>query len=200
MKKDNIKNIIICLLLVVILILLVFIFVDYKDEYSSNKVDNNSQNIENVEKIEEESSKDNDVNYNQNDFIRQTNITLVEEPKCSGIDGKGSLVANIESNGNISISQNGGAIMVTPGNAKYLYSVTKLACDSVELYYITSNNELYLVSQDKVYLGLDVVATKVTESSVVEFLGTEVKENKSYIKVLLSNGEVEYINYLTTLN
>ena len=175
MKKDNIKNII--------------------------KVDDKNQIQENIDKTEEEN--DNNINYSENDFIRQTNITLVEEPKCNGFDSKASVVANIENNGNISISKNGGAIMITPGNAKYLYSVSKLACDSVELYYITEDKELYLVSQEKLFSGKDVVATKVTESKVVEFLGTEVKETDNgydrYLKVLLTNGEIEYINYLTTL-
>lgn len=141
----------------------------------------------------------NNIKYNESDFIRQTNITLVDEPNCNG--NSSSLVANIEEDGNISISQSGGASIVTPGNAKYLYKVDKLACDAVSLYYITSDNELYVLDNPR--SDIDQTATKVIEDEVVEFLGTETKEVKDgynhYLKVLLSSGEVEYINYLTAV-
>lgn len=203
MKKE--KNIIIGVLVAIIIILVVvigFIYTDNKKYKQANNGNNqNQENINNgVNKEEDITTEENDTNkYNESDFIRQTNITLVDEPNCTG--NSSSLVANIEEDGNISISQSGGSILVTPGNAKYLYKVGKLACDAVSLYYITSDNELYILDNPR--SDIDQTATKVIEDEVVEFLGTETKEVEDgynhYLKVLLSSGEVEYINYLTTI-
>lgn len=142
-----------------------------------------------------------EVQYTENDFIRKTEVVLVEEPACTGIGS--SLVASINEDGYISISQSGGAVLVNPGKAKYLFNVGKLACDIVELYFITENNELYKVVNEDIHSGKDIEATKVTESKVVEFLGTDVSEMEdgysSYIKVLLEDESVEHIEYLKTV-
>lgn len=142
-----------------------------------------------------------EVQYTENDFIRKTEVVLVEEPACTG--NGSSLVASINEDGYISISQSGGAVLVNPGKAKYLLNVGKLACDIVELYFITENNELYKVVNEDIHSGKDIEATKVTESKVVEFLGTDVSEMEdgysSYIKVLLEDESVEHIEYLKTV-
>lgn len=205
MKKEKEKNIVIGVLVAIIMIIIVVIAFTYNDTKNYKETNNsNNQSKENinngVNKEEDITTEENDTNsYNENDFIRQTNITLVDEPNCNG--NSISLVANIEEDGNISISQSGGASIVTPGNAKYLYKVGKLACDAVSLYYITSDNELYVLDNPR--SDMDQTATKVIEDEVVEFLGTETKEVEDgynhYLKVLLSSGEVEYINYLTTV-
>lgn len=193
MKGNKRKNIIIGILVAIIVVLLVVIFVICQDNFNYNETEKfNNIQIQNDNNAE---------TYDESDFIRQTNIILVDEPNCTG--NSSSLVANIEDDGNISVSQNGGAILITPGNAKYLYRVGKLTCDAVDLYYITEDNNLYKVENNKLTSGIDQVAVKVTESKVVEFLGTEVKEvadgYEYFVKVLLENNEVEYINYLTTV-
>ena len=142
-----------------------------------------------------------EVQYTEDDFIRKTEVILVEEPACTG--NGSSLIASINEDGYISISQSGGAVLVNPGKAKYLFNVGKLACDVVELYFITENNELYKVVNEDIHSGRDIEATKVTDSNVIEFLGTDVSEVEdgysSSIKVLLEDGSVEYIEYLKTV-
>ena len=213
MKSDKLKNVIIVMLLLIIVMLVLLIGYVYQDKNKDNIVNgDNNQGQENVDSdfnIEEddedndiEIKEDNNLNkYTENDFIRETQVTLIEEPLCSG--NGSSLIATIESDGNISVSRAGSATLITPGNAKYLYRVEKIVCDSVDLYYITDNGKLYLVSQGQLNSGKDEVAVKVTESNAVEFLGTELKETEEgynyYLKVLLKNGNVEYIKYLTTL-
>ena len=142
-----------------------------------------------------------EAQYTEDDFIRKTEVILVEEPACGG--NGSSLIASINEDGYISISQSGGAVLVNPGKAKYLFNVGKLACDVVELYFITENNELYKVVNEDIHSGRDIEATKVTDSTVIEFLGTDVSEMEdgysSSIKVLLEDGSIEYIEYLKTV-
>lgn len=195
MKKQNRKNIIIGVLIGIIVILLVIISVlFYKNTYS-NEVNNDMKQEQN----NNITNADDNTKYDESSFIRQTQINLIEEPNCTG--NSSSLIASIEEDGNISIIQNGGSSIVTPGNAKYLFRVGKLACDVVSLYYITNDNELYVLDNPK--SDVDQTATKVIDAEVIEFLGTEIKEVEdgynNYLKVLLKDNTVKYINYMTTV-
>ena len=202
MKNDNIKNVVIGLLIVIILILSVIILLKFNNERrNNNEINNNNQG---QEIVESDDVIENNSNYSEKDFIRDIKVTLIDEPNCTGGDANSSLIASIDSDGNLSISRSGGAILITPGNAKYLYREGKFACDAVDLYYITEDNKLYLVENNKLISGIDQVATKVTDSEVVEFLGlsesVETKEGYDhYFRVLLKNGEVEKIKYFSTL-
>ena len=195
MKKQNRKNIIIGVLIGIIVILLVIISVlFYKNTYS-NEVNNDMKQEQN----NNITNADDNTKYDESSFIRQTQINLIEEPNCTG--NSSSLIASIEEDGNISIIQNGGSSIVTPGNAKYLFRVGKLACDVVSLYYITNDNELYVLDNPK--SDVDQTATKIIDAEVIEFLGTEIKEVEdgynNYLKVLLKDNTVKYINYMTTV-
>lgn len=210
MKKQNRKNIIISVLIGIIVILLVIISVLFYKNIYSNEVNNDmkqeqNNNISNDDYNDDNNisnddyNDDNNTKYDESSFIRQRQIILVEEPNCTG--NSSSLIATIYKNGNIFISQNGGASIVTPGNAKYLFRVGKLACDVVSLYYITDDNELYVLDNPK--SDVDQTATKVIDAEVIEFLGTEIKEVEdgynNYLKVLLKDNTVKYINYMTTV-
>ena len=203
MKNDNIKNVVIGLLIVIILILSVIILLKFNNERRNNNEINNN-NSQGQEIVESDEVIENNSNYSEQDFIRDIKVTLIDEPNCTGGDANSSLIASIDNDGNLSISRSGGAILITPGNAKYLYPVGRLACDVVDLYYITEDNKLYLVENNKLISGIDQVATKVTDSEVVEFLGLSetVETNEEYdryFKVLLKNGEIEKIKYFSTL-
>ncbi len=153
------------------------------------KVDTNNEN---------EVSNNTDVDVSKNDnilhqnYIRETRVTLIEEPNCTGVGS--SVIATIEKNGNISIAKDRGAMEIEANNAKYLYKVGILACDNVKLYYITEDNDLYLIDNPNSY-DLNQQSIKVSENKVTEFLGTESKSDGAYLKVLLKNGSVEYIKY-----
>lgn len=190
MRKEKNQNIIIAILGTLVLITVVLVILSMNGTISFTNNDNNSD-------LNEENSQT--IIDDENSFIRQTEVVLVDEPNCTG--NSSSLVASIEDNGNISISQNGGSSIVTPGDAKYLFRVGKLACDVVSLYYITNDNELYLLDNPKA--DKEQTATRVIDDEVIEFLGTETKEVEDgynhYIKVLLKNGNIEYVNYMTTV-
>lgn len=167
-----------------------------KDELiTENETSNNTNNAitnENLDNSNQNQEENNSSNFDENDFIRETRVTLIDEPNCTG---KGTpLIAAIESNGNISIAQNGGAVEIEVGNAKYIYRVGIIACDNFKLYYITDDMELYVIDKPN-STTLNQKATKVTESKVVEFLGEEGKSDGSYLRVLLQNGKVEYIKF-----
>lgn len=159
-----------------------------------NNLENNNTNNNQEDIVTDKENNDSTVSYSEDDFIRQTKVTLVEEPACTG--NASSLTASIEQDGNIAISQGGGAVIIEPGNAKYLYQVGVIACDSVILYYITEDNDLYVIDNPDARTP-NQKATKVFEKKVTEFLGTEVDEEGGNLKVLLDNGEVEYIRYFT---
>lgn len=209
MRKENNQNVIIGILGTLVLVVAILVILTMNGTISFGKNDNEVIDNEIIEKESNQSENDIDstieaekkenIKYDESSFIRQTQINLVDEPNCTG--NLSSLVANIEENGNISISQNGGASIVTPGKAKYLFKVGKLACDVVSLYYITDNNELYVLDNPRA--DIDQTATKVINDEVIEFLGTETKEVEDgynhYIKVLLKNNTVKYVNYITTV-
>ena len=195
--KNN-KNIIIGILIGIIIILLAIISVIFYKNINFNEV-NNEIKKEQINNMDNDVYVENNTQYDESFFIRQTQIELVDEPNCTG--NSSSLIASIEDNGNISISQNGGSSIVAPGNAKYLFRVGKLACDMVSLYYITNDNELYVLENPS--SDIEQTAIKVIDAEVVEFLGTETKEVEDgydyYLKVLLKNSNVEYINYMSTV-
>lgn len=177
---------------------------------NSNVAENNNQSNNNTVSSNEENNTKNDNGNTQEQtqsgadkidetsFIRDTRVVLVNEPNCTGQHST-PLIANIESNGNISIAQDGGAMEVEVGNAKYLYRVGIIACDNVSLYYITKNKELYVI-EDPSSTKLNQKGIKVSESKIVEFLGTEGKNDGAYLKVLNDNGEIEYIKYFAPPN
>lgn len=103
------------------------------------------------------------------------------------------LTAEID-NGNIAICQSMGAVLIENANAKYLYSVSKYSADDVDLYFITNKNELYVIHNPNAN-EYNQKKVKVTNSSVTEFLGTTIKDDGAYIKVLLNNGETEEFLY-----
>lgn len=109
------------------------------------------------------------------------------------------LIASIEKGGNISLSQNLGAVLLEGTNAKYLYAVSKIAADNVDLYYITNNNDLYVIKNPNAS-NYNQARNKVINKKVVEFLGTEERNNGEYLKVLCQDGSVEYILFLEYLN
>ena len=161
--------------------------IDTNNSNSNSNSNNSQENINNSEDVVDETS-----------YIRNTKVVLVEEPNCTGQHST-SLIANIEPNGNISIAQDRGAAEIVVGNAKYLYRVGILACDNVKLYYITGDNELYVIDRPS-STALNQEGTKVTDSKILEFLGTEAKDGDVYLKVLNSNKKIEYIKYFTSPN
>lgn len=146
------------------------------------------------------SSSKNSNKYSVNDYYRHTKLTLVDAVLCYGSPTHDSdMVASIENNGDISIAQSYGAILIENANAKYLYKVSKIAADEVDLYFITNKGELYAIYNPNAS-QYNQKKVKVTDSKVKEFLGTESKENGDYLKVLLEDGEVEYILYMSYPN
>lgn len=134
-------------------------------------------------------------NYSQSDFHRDTYLKLIDAQACYGMSSDADLIARIENGGNISLSQNLGAILLEGTNAKYLYVVRKIAVDNVDLYYITNNNELYVIKNPNAS-NYNQAKQKVTNKKVVEFLGIDERNNGEYLKVLCQDGSVEYILYL----
>ena len=180
------STIVVVLTILVILLATNTISFNYRIDDNKNELSNENINKENNNEIIDESN-----------FIRETRITLVDEPNCTG--NGSSLIANIEPNGNISISQNMGAVGIEVGNAKYLYRVGIIACDRIKLYYITEDKGLYVVDQPSAE-KLNQKGTKVSSSKIIEFLGEEHREDGSYLKVLSENKTIEYIKYYTTPN
>lgn len=165
----------------------------------SNVVENNNQsnnNTTNNNGNTQEQTQSDDNKIDETSFIRATRVVLVEEPNCTGQHST-SLIANIEPNGNISIAQDSAAAEIKVGNAKYLYKVGILACDNVKLYYITGDKELYVIDRPSSTVS-NQKGTKVSDSKIVEFLGTEGRNDGSYLKVLNDNGKIEYVKYFTS--
>ncbi len=135
------------------------------------------------------SSNNNTVTYSTKDFKRYTTVTLIDYVATEGApDHTSDLVASIEGNG-IAISESTGAILIEGTNAKYLYKVS--SGNKIDLYYITKNNELYVIHNPSSG-NQNQTKTKVA-SSVAEFLGTE--NGKRYLKVLLKDGSTKNISY-----
>lgn len=204
MKKGDSKSIIIIFLSIIIVILSALIVLFATGTINLNSKENNSNdvNLSNKDKNkntqnDEDKSNNNDEKIDESNYIRQTKVTLIDEPNCTG--NSSPRVATIEADGKISISQNGGAGTIETRNAKYLYSVGILACDRFKLYYITEDNNLYVIDNPDASTS-NQKAVKATESKVIEFLGTEVKDSSSYLKVLLENKNIEYIKYLSRSN
>lgn len=197
MNKDK-SRIIISVLVVIILILvgLILLFSIGMIDFKGNDTKSNLSNQEimkegdasKIDSSTKQVEENNSEEIDSNSFIRETRVTLVEEPGCTGSNG--SLTASIQPDGNILIAQNRGAVDIEVGNAKYLFKMTFIACDNVKLYFITEDSELYVIDHPDAG-DLNQKFTKVTESKVKEFLG--VGETKSDLKVLLENGQIEYI-------
>ena len=172
------------------------------DEASMSSIKNtnnkaNKKESQKTEKVNAGSSTTNTSNYSASDYHRDTKLTLVDAVLCYGSPNHDSdLVASIEGNGDIALSQYLGAVLIENANAKYLYKVSKIAADNVDLYFITKNNQLYVIKNPNAS-QYNQPTEKVTNSKVKEFLGTESKDDGDYLKVLLENGEVEYILYLS---
>lgn len=98
-------------------------------------------------------------------------------------------MASIE-NGSIAISESMGAVLIENTNAKYLYKVTKSVFNDIDLYFITKNNDLYVIHDPN---SSDPNQQKIkVASGVAEFLGNGGPES---IKVLLTDGTTENIQY-----
>ncbi|MBQ4267654.1 MAG: hypothetical protein IJB93_05630, partial [Clostridia bacterium] len=84
----------------------------------------NKKESQKTEKVNAESSS-NTSNYSVSDYHRDTKLTLVDAVLCYGSPNHDSdLVASIESNGDIALSQYLGAVLIENANAKYLYKVS----------------------------------------------------------------------------
>ena len=154
---------------------------------SSNKNNNASLNKNNTSSNGNNSTKSNTntVTYTTKDFKRYTSVTLIDRVVTEGApDHTSDLVATIERNG-IAITEDTGAILIEGANAKYLYKVSKSS--KIDLYYITKNNELYVIHNPSSG-NPNQTKTKVA-SSVTEFLGTE----SGKLKVLLKDGSTKNI-------
>lgn len=146
--------------------------------------------------VAETGGTENGNRYNGEKYYRNTSLTLVDAVACYGAsDHISDMVATIEKNGDISVSQSLGAVLLENTNAKYLFKVAKIAADNVDLYYITNNNDLYVIRTINAS-SYNQRRVKATNSKVAEFLGTTEKSDGEYIKVLLTNGYVEEIPYL----
>ena len=188
--------------------------INHQIDNNVEQEDKNNNNDNNIEKDESEvnqennesNTNDNNKEYTYKDFIRDDTLILY------GVScfGTGPLITYINNENDIIISGSGGKSLQNDGstkenkinniiksaNAKYLYKVGVISCDSIDLYYINNNNELYLIDNDSILYKTDISkGKKVTNSKVVEFLGEEHKEYESYIKVLLEDETVEYIKY-----
>ena len=199
MEKGNNNKIVILLLIAIIGILsvLCILFATDTISFKSNNIDNNELSNENIDSennsLNDDVIEDNKiVNIDEALFIRKTRITLIDESNCTWYSSP--LVANIEPSGSISIGQGGGAVGIYVNNAKYLYKVSLVPCDTFKLYFITEDKELYVVDNSNYFAGK---ATKVTESNIIEFLGEEHKDDGSYLKVLTKNKTIEYIKYFS---
>ena len=172
------------------------------DKVLSNKilsVENNNTDVkDNASDAADDNVQQSQSNsITEDDYIRQTSLVLVEEPNCNGNNPAASLVAEINSEKNIAISQNKVAEEIIVGNAKYLYKVNVLVCDAVKLYYITEDNELYVVDHPNTG-NPNQKGIKVSSTKIIEFLGQEVRDDGAYIKVLTEDKNIEYIKFFTT--
>lgn len=186
---------------------------NYEDLFSSIGIGNSGSSIRGYEdsmvsaapgslvsgSVGREPSHNSSGNYSQSDFHRNTSFKLIDAQLCYGMSSDADLIAKIERGGDISLSQNLGAVLLEGTNAKYLYVVRKIAADNIDLYYITNNNELYVIKQPNAS-NYNQARQKVTNKKVVEFLGTESRSNGDYLKVLCQDGSVEYILFLEYLN
>lgn len=207
-KNNNKRVIALLIVIIVILSALCVLFVTGTISFKSNKTNNNNQSNGNITEnnntaddtvtnnIDNQQSQDNNVT--KSDYIRQTSVVLVEEPNCTGLHST-SLTAKINSNKNIVIEQDKVAQEISVGNAKYLYKIGIIACDNVRLYYITEDNDLYVVDRPNAE-NSSQKGTKVSSSKIIEFLGEEHSEAGSSLKVLTENKNIEYIKYFTPLD
>lgn len=194
MEKSN-KGLYILLCVLIALLLILSGYIIYDKVLSKNDMDNPVENND-VDNIVGNSNLIQYEDVNQTQYIRDTKVILYDE-QCHG-DGVKLEVQIDDNTKNIAIMQGLGAFEIKVGNAKYLYNASVIACDNYNLYYITENNELYLFDKP---ITDSSIARKVTDSSVVEFLGHEFKENDGeYLKVLLLDGRVEYIKYWSVPN
>lgn len=223
MNNKSLKIIIIVLTILTIG-LTGYIIYDNITEKELSNVNNHTNNNDEQEKeqndsIEKDENKDSNNNnrednesatnekYTYKDYIRDDTLILYPA-SCLG---NGPLISYINKDKNIVISGSGGNFVQSDGsteviqinkivksaNAKYLYKVGIISCDSIYLYYINNNNELYLIDIQSIHNDTNILSkgTKITNSKVVEFLGEETKEYERYLKVLLEDGTVEYIKY-----
>ena len=162
----------------------------------NNNTNTNTNNNENSNKNNTSSSGNSSTNSNTNavtyttkDFKRYTTVTLIDRVATEGAsDHISDLVASIEGNG-IAITESMGAILIEGTKAKYLYKVSNGS--KIDLYYITKNNDLYVIHNPN-SSNLNQTKTKVA-SSVTEFLGTKTENGKKYLKVLLKDGSTKNI-------
>ena len=83
-----------------------------------------------------------------------------------------------------------GAVLIENTNAKYLYKVTKSVFNDIDLYFITKNNDLYVIHDPN---SSDPNQQKIkVASGVAEFLGNGGPVS---IKVLLTDGTTKNIQY-----
>lgn len=189
---------------------------NYEDLFSSIKIGNSSNRADRTGAVMSGAAVDSVVsgspgrvpsssnsggsgNYSQSDFYRDTYLKLIDAQLCYGMSSDSDLIARIERGGDISLSQNLGAVLLEGTNAKYLYVVRKIAADNIDLYYITNNNELYVIKQPNAS-SYNQSRQKVINKKVVEFLGTDSRSNGEYLKVLCQDGSVEYILFLAYPN
>ena len=196
MEKQKNNKVVITLLVAIIVILsvLCILFATGTISLNTNKVNDNNTNENITDNGQNNQEENNNEKIDESNFIRETRITLVEEPACTG--NSSPLIANIESDGNISIAQNKGAEKIKVGNAKYLYRVGIIACANIRLYYITEDKGLYVVDHPSAGKS-NQKGTKVSSSKIIEFLGEEHRDDGSYLKVLTENKTIEYIKYFT---
>ena len=193
-QKNNKGVITLLVVIIVILSVLCILFATGTISFNTNKVNDNNTNENVTDKDQNNQEENNNEKIDESNFIRETRITLVEEPACTG--NSSPLIANIESDGNISIAQNKDVEKIEVGNAKYLYSVGIIVCDNIRLYYITEDKGLYVVDHPSAGKP-NQKGTKVSSSKIIEFLGVEGRDDGSYLKVLTENKNIEYINYFT---
>lgn len=137
-------------------------------------------------------------NYSSSEYKRSKKLTLIDGVLCYGNTSHyDDLVAEIV-NGNIVLNQSGKKIILEKTNAKYMYSVSIIAADVVDLYYITNNNELYVIVKPDTESNSQTIK-KVTNSKVAEFIGITDKSDGEYLRVLLTNGKTEDIMYFEYL-
>jgi len=189
----------------------------------NNQINNNDkpENENNDEDNKDTNENDDNKEYTYEDFIRDDTLILYG-PSCLGT---GPLISYINEDNDIVISGSRGRQLQSDGsmkeikidnivksaNAKYIYKIGMISCDGIDLYYINNNNELYLIDNDTMLYKTGILpkGKKATNSKVVEFLGEEHieydeydeigKKGDTYIKVLLEDGTVEYINHLETV-
>lgn len=140
--------------------------------------------------FDDDNETTNTIKYTTNDFYRYTTVTLIDSVTYYGSPSHDTdVVASIE-NGSIAISESMGAVLIENTNAKYLYKVTKSVFNDIDLYFITKNNDLYVI-HDPNSSNPNQQKIKVA-SGVAEFLGNGGPES---IKVLLTDGTTENIQY-----